>query len=289
MSVVNFLQALNEFDFLRQALGINLMTGIVTAPLGVLLVLRRMSLMGDALSHALLPGVAISYFFYGLSIPIMTLGGFITGALIIFLTTFAEKYSPIKEDSNFAAFYLLSLSLGVLIISLKGNSMDLLHLLFGSPLTASFESLITTLAVCMVVGILFFRYQKFFLLEIFDPTYMKSRGFNPIFYHTFFLLLVVACLVVSFQTNGTLLAIGQLILPAIISRLWGKSPNFIFLLAIIISCIGSTLGLFLSFEFNWPLGPTTLILWGLGYILSLIFNPRHGWLSHFFRRKHYEL
>lgn len=289
MSVVNFLQALQEFDFLHQALWINLMTGVATAPLGVLLVLRRMSLMGDALSHALLPGVAISYFFFGLSIPAMTIGGFITGALIIFFTTFAEKYSPIKEDSNFAAFYLLSLSLGVLIISLKGNSTDLLHLLFGSPLTASFESLITTMCVCVIVGVLFFRFQKFFLLEIFDPTYMKSRGFNPTWYQTLFLLLVVACLVVSFQTNGTLLAMGQLILPAIISRLWGKSPNQIFLLAILISCIGSTLGLYLAFEFNWPLGPTTLILWGIGYILSLIFHPYQGFISNIFRKKHYEL
>jgi len=289
LSLINFFNAIQEFDFLRQALCINLITGIVTAPLGVLLVLRRMSLMGDALSHALLPGVAISYFFYGLSIPAMTIGGFLTGAMIIFFTVFAEKYSPVKEDSNFAAFYLLSLSLGVLVISLKGSSNDLMHLLFGSPLTATLESLVTTLIVCLIVGVLFYRFKKFFLLEIFDSIFMKSKGYNPTIYQTFFLLLVVACLVVSFQTNGTLLAIGQLILPGIISRFWGKSINSIFFNAILISCIGSSLGLYLSFEFNWPLGPTTLLIWGLGYILSLLLHPYHGILHKVFRKKHYEL
>lgn len=289
MSFIYFIQTLQEFDFLRQALWINLITGIVTAPLGVLLVLRRMSLMGDALSHALLPGIAISYFFYGLSIPALTIGGFLTGALIIFFTAFAERHSPVKEDSNFAAFYLLSLSLGVLIISLKGNSTDLLHLLFGSPLLTSDESLKTALLVCVCVGLLFYRFQKFFLLEIFDPTYLKSRGLNSSFYQIFFLLLVVACLVVSFQTNGTLLAIGQLLLPGIISRFWAQRIPSIFIIAILISCLGSSLGLFLSFEFNWPLGPTTLLFWGLTYVISLLVHPTHGLLQQLFRKKHYDL
>lgn len=283
----DFFQALKEFDFLRHALEVNIITGLISAPLGVLLVLRRMSLMGDALSHALLPGVAISYYFFGLSIPAMTLGGFLTGSLIIILTVFAEKFSPVKEDSNFAAFYLLSLSLGVLIISLRGNSGDLMHLLFGSPLTTTKEGLFTTLIVCCFVMLLFLRFQKYFLLEIFDPIYLKSRGYSPTLYQTLFLLMVVACLVVSFQTNGTLLAMGQLILPGIISRIWGRSTFSIYVLAIIISWVGSCLGLIISYELDWPLGPTTLFLWGLSYLASLLIHPSHGLLQRWHRKKHY--
>lgn len=285
---MQFIEALKEFEFLRQALWINLITGLVTAPLGVLLVLRRMSLMGDALSHALLPGVAVSYFFFGLSVPAMTLGGFIAGSIVVFFTVWAQKHSPLKEDSNFAAFYLLSLSLGVLAISIRGNSVDLIHILFGSPLTASSESLMTTIVVCALVGVLFWIFQRFFLLEIFDPTYLQSRGYKPHVFQMLFLILVVACLVVSFQTNGTLLAMGQLILPAIIGRLWSQRVRPLIAIAMGASAVGSVLGLFLSFQFDWPLGPSTLLLWGITYVVSLIINPQQGLLRTFFHQKHYE-
>jgi zinc/manganese transport system permease protein len=283
-----FIQSLQEFEFLRQALWINLITGLVTAPLGVYLVLRRMSLMGDALSHALLPGVAVSYFFFGLSVPAMTIGGFLTGSLIVVLTVWAQQHSPLKEDSNFAAFYLLSLSIGVLAISLRGNSVDLMHILFGSPLTATTESLITTLVVCSLVAILFWLFRRFFLLEIFDPTYLASRGYHPVALQIFFLILVVACLVVSFQTNGTLLAMGQLILPGIIGRLWSQRIRTILWVAMVVSSLGSAAGLWLSFQMDWPLGPSTLLLWGSIYVVSLILNPQQGLLKTLFPRKHYE-
>jgi zinc/manganese transport system permease protein len=284
----DFIDALKEFDFLRQALLINLVTGVATAPLGVFLVLRRMSLMGDALSHALLPGVAFSYFFFGLSATAMTIGGFLAGSTIVLFTVWAQKHSPLKEESNFAAFYLLSLAIGVLAISMRGNSIDLMHILFGSPITATQEGLNLTIAVCSIVGILFWLWQKHFLLEIFDPTYLESRGFQPLTYQTLFLILVVACLVVSFQTNGTLLAMGQLVLPGIIGRLWSQNLRRIAGIAIIVSCIGSLLGLYVSFQFDWPLGPTTLVLWGLAYLTSLIFNPQQGLLRTFRHQKHYE-
>lgn len=287
-SLASFISALSEFDFLRHALLINIITGMITAPLGVFLVLRRMSLMGDALSHALLPGVAVSYFFFGLSVPAMTLGGFLAGSIVVVFTVWAQRHSPLKEDSNFAAFYLLSLSLGVLAISIKGNSLDLVHILFGSPLTASPENLLTTGVVCSLAGLIFIALRRFFLLEIFDPTYLQSRGYQPHWIQMLFLILIVASLVVSFQTNGTLLAMGQLILPAIIGRLWSDRISTVTYVAMTTSVIGSTLGLFLSYQFDWPLGPSTLVLWGLFYFTSLITNPHHGLLKTFFRQKHYE-
>lgn len=282
-----FFNAMNEFDFLRQALIVQVVTGFVTAPLGVLLVLRRMSLMGDAVSHGLLPGVALSYFFFGLSIPIMMVGGFFTGALIVYFTVWSQKHSPLKEDSSFAAFYLLSLALGVLLISQKGGSTVLLHLLFGSPLTVTKESLFIIAGVCALVTTLFWFSKRLFLIEIFDPTYLKSRGKNPFWLQTFFLLLVVGGLVVSFQSNGTLLAMGQLIFPAIIARMWTQRIHRLFAMAILVSCLGSSLGLFVSFHLDWPLGPSTLLLWGSFYLCSLILNPYQGLLKTLIHQKHY--
>ncbi|MEY4616925.1 MAG: hypothetical protein RJB66_1885 [Pseudomonadota bacterium] len=283
-----FSNALFEFDFLRQALFINLITGLVTAPLGVFLVLRRMSLMGDALSHALLPGVAIGYFFFGSSVIAMTAGGLIAGLVVVAFTVWAQKHSSLKEDSTFAAFYLISISIGVLAISSRGSSADLMHILFGSPLTASHESLTLTSIVCLITGFLFWFFRRFFLLEIFDPTYLQSRGYQPVLFQMLFLILVVAALVVSFQTNGTLLAMGQLLLPAIIAQLWSQRMNGIILIAMVLSIVGSVLGLFLSFTLDWPLGPSTLALWGAGYLLSLLLNPNQGLLKSFFPKKHYE-
>ena len=287
-AVQQFCESLSEFEFLRQALMINLITGLVTAPMGVLLILRRMTLMGDALSHALLPGVAFSYFFFGSSALAMTLGGFAAGLLIILLTVWAQKHSPLKEDSNFAAFYLLSLAIGVLTISQRGSSSDLMHILFGSPLTASKESLQITTVVCVLAAPVFWLLHRFFVLEIFDATYLLARGYRPLTFQMLFLLLVMASLVVSFQTNGTLLAMGQLVLPAIISQLWSQRILPITLLALILSTIGSVSGLFLSYQMDWPLGPSTLLIWGLLHILSLFLNPKSGLLRTVLPRKHYE-
>lgn len=284
----DFFTALSDFDFLKQSLFISLCTGVVTAPLGVLLVLRRMSLMGDAISHGLLPGVAVSYFFFGSSILAMTIGGLLTGSLIVFLTAWSQKHSPLKEDSSFAAFYLISLSFGVLLISQKNKtSMDLMHILFGSPLSITLESLIICLLICFSIGLLFWLFKNVFILEIFDPVFLKSRGKNPFFYQSFFLLLVVAGLVVSFQNNGTLLAIGQLILPGIIARMWTSRITLLITFSILISIIGSLFGLFLSFELNALQGPTTLMIWGIFYLLSLFFNPSQGIIKSFFHLKHY--
>lgn len=286
-SVFDFMSALKEFDFLQQALFVQIMTGLATAPLGVLLVLRRMSLMGDAVGHGLLPGVALSYFFFGLSVPMMIMGGFLTGTLIVLFTVWSQKHSPLKEDSSFAAFYLLSLSLGVLLISLKGGSTVLLHLLFGSPLTVTKDSLLSIFTVCTLVITLFWILKRILIIEIFDPVYLKTRNRNPFLIQTIFLLLVVGGLVISFQTNGTLLAMGQLIFPAIIARMWVQRIHSLFTLALIISCLGSTFGLFTSYHLDWPLGPSTLLLWGVIYFLSLIFNPYQGFVKNFIHPKHF--
>lgn len=123
-----------EFDFMRYALASIFCLALSAAPVGVFLVMRRMSLVGDALSHAVLPGAAIGYMFAGLSLPAMSVGGFAAGLLMALLAGLVSRFTSLKEDANFAAFYLSSLAIGVVLVSKNGSSVDLLHLLFGSVL-----------------------------------------------------------------------------------------------------------------------------------------------------------
>ncbi len=163
-----------------------------------------------------------------------------------------------------------------------------MHILFGSSLLATEQSLYLTMIIFLLVGITLLIFRREFIIEIFDPTYLQSIGKSPVLYQNLFLVLVVACLIVSFQTNGTLLSMGQFILPGIIARLWSQQIIRIYYIAILLSAVGAFAGLFISFHFDWPLGPSTLLFWGCIYLFSLILNPYQGFLRTFFPPKHYQ-
>jgi len=131
-----------EFAFMRRALVGCFALSLGAPPVGVFLVLRRLSLMGDAMSHAILPGAAIGFLVAGLSVPAMSLGGFIAGIAVVVLAGIVTRSTMLREDASLAAFYLVSLALGVLIVSVKGSSIDLLHVLFGTVLALDDAALI---------------------------------------------------------------------------------------------------------------------------------------------------
>ena len=130
-----------DFAFMRRALAGCLALALGSGPVGLMLVLRRMSLMGDAMSHAVLPGAALGFMWFGLSLPAMSVGGFFAGVVVAMLAGLATRFSNLKEDANFAAFYLMALALGVLMISKSGNQVDLIHILFGSVLAVDTAAL----------------------------------------------------------------------------------------------------------------------------------------------------
>ena len=142
-----FFQPFIEFGFMRRALVVCLALSLSTTILGVFLLLRRMGLMGDALSHAILPGVAVGYLVSGMSLLAMTIGGFVAGIIVALVAGWVSRRTPLKEDASFAGFYLGSLALGVTLVSLRGSNVDLLHLLFGSILAVDSD------AALFVVGV----------------------------------------------------------------------------------------------------------------------------------------
>ena len=176
-----------EFSFMRYALASVVFLAFSAAPVGVFLVMRRMSLIGDALSHAVLPGAAIGYMLAGLSLPAMSLGGFVAGMLMAFFAGLVSRFTELKEDANFAAFYLSSLAIGVILVSLGGNNVELLHLLFGSVLAVDLTSLrlmgcVATLTI-LALAIMF----RPLMMESIDPLFLRAvKGMGGLWHIAFF-------------------------------------------------------------------------------------------------------
>ncbi len=210
-----------EFSFMGRALLGCLALSLGAAPIGVFLLLRRMALTGDAMSHAILPGAAIGYLVSGLSVGAMTLGGLCAGILVAILAGLVTRHTRTTEDSNLAAFYLISLASGVMIVSLRGSSVDLLHVLFGSALgldDGALVLLITVLVLTLLTLVLLYRPL---VLECLDPAFLRTVGQRwSLVAHYGLLLLIVMNLVAGFHALGSLMAVGLMILPAASSRFW---------------------------------------------------------------------
>lgn len=200
----NFLIApFTEFEFMARALLGALSLALGATPFGVLLILRRLSLTGDAIAHAILPGAAIGYLIAGMSLAAMALGGFIAGVLVALLSGYVSRATPLREDASLAAFYLISLALGVIIVSLRGGNVDLLHVLFGSILALDNKALVLISGVAMASLISLSIFYRAWLLETFDPHYFQSKGISRGWVHSSFLIVCVLNLVSGFHALGT--------------------------------------------------------------------------------------
>ena len=203
-----------EFGFMRRALAGCLALSLGAAPVGVFLMLRRMSLTGDAMAHAILPGAAIAYLIAGLSLPAMTLGGIISGLLVAAASTLVARSGRQSEDSSLAAFYLMSLSLGVVIVSTYGNQVDLLHVLFGSVLALDDDTLLLIGVIASVSLLGLAVLYRPLVFECVDANLLPRKSPWGSIAHFGFMGLLVINLVAGFHALGTLMSIGLLVLPA---------------------------------------------------------------------------
>lgn len=277
-----------EFAFMRRALVGCLALSLGAPPIGVFLVLRRMSLMGDAMSHAILPGAAIGYLLAGLSLFAMSVGGFAAGLAVALAAGLVARATILREDASLAAFYLVSLALGVLIISIKGSNIDLLHVLFGTVLALDDAAIILLAAISTLsLAVLAVIYRPL-VLECFDPQFLRSASALSSPTHLIFLVLVVLNLVAGFQALGTLMAVGIMLLPAIAARFWANDVSGMIIVAVLIAFAASVSGLLLSYYANVPTGPTIILLCGIAYLLSMMLGVRGGLVWNLVPRKHLE-
>lgn len=267
-----FIAPFVDFAFMHRALIACISISLSCGPLGVLLVLRRMSLMGDALSHAILPGIAAGYLVTGLWLPGLSFGGILAGLIVAFASGKAARNTILAEDASFTGFYIISLALGVLILSVKGGNINLTHFLFGSVLAVDREILILiALITTMTLVILALIYRPL-IYECFDPHYVQLMGIKAGRYHVIFLGLVVVNLVGACQALGTLMALGIIMLPAIAARLLTRQIWTAVFGSVLIASVSSYLGLVTSYQFNWPSGPTIILFCGVAYLFALGFH-----------------
>ncbi|GAB4396442.1 MAG: metal ABC transporter permease [Rhodoferax sp.] len=279
-----------ELAFMRRALVATLALALSAAPLGVLLTLRRMSLLGDALSHAVLPGVAVAYLLAGLSLPAMAAGGMIAGLAVAGAAGYISRNTTLKEDASLAALYLVALALGVSLIGRSGSPLDLLRILFGSALGVDDAGLLLVAGVCTGTVLALAAFYRPLVLEIFDPGFLAATASGrwsrrPGVWQQVFLMLVVINLVAAFQTLGTLMAVGLMMLPAVSARLWHDSLPLQLVNASAQAALAAVAGLLLSYHLDSPSGPTIIGCAGVLYLVALVFAPA-GWLGRRRQRRH---
>jgi zinc/manganese transport system permease protein len=263
-----------EFGFMRQALLGCIALALSAAPVGVFLMLRRMSLTGDAMAHAILPGAAIGYLLFGLSLAAMTVGGIVAGLAVAIGSGLVARNTIIREDTSLAAFYLLSLSLGVLIVSVRGNNVDLLHVLFGTVLALDDAAMALLWGISAVTLMTLYLIRRPLILGCLDPGFLRQVSGLGAVAHYGFLVLLVINLVAGFHALGTLMAVGIMVLPAASARFWVRRLGPLVVVATGIALFASIAGLLVSYHADWPTSPVIVLGLGTVYLLSMVFAPR---------------
>ncbi|MGM4895569.1 metal ABC transporter permease [Tardiphaga sp. 839_C3_N1_4] len=277
-----------EFEFMRRALAGVIALALGGAPIGVFLMLRRMSLVGDAMAHAILPGAAIGFLFSGLNLFAMTFGGLIAGFSVALLAGLVSRVTVIKEDASLAAFYLVSLAVGVTIVSMRGTNIDLLHVLFGNILALDDQTLLVIAFNATITLLVMAVIYRPLVIECVDPVFLRtvSRAGAPA--HLAFLALVVVNLVNGFHALGTLLAVGLMILPAGIARFWSRDITGMMMISVASAMISGYFGLVLSFQTKVPSGPAIILVAAVLYVFSVLFGNVSGLVRQLFPGRHLE-
>ena len=277
-----------EFAFMRRALAGSIALAIAGPPLGVFLILRRLALTGDAVGHAILPGAALGYLASGLSLGPMTIGGLAAGLIVAIGSGVVARTTILREDASLAAFYLISLALGVTIVSLRGSNIDLLHVLFGSVLALDNATLILLAAIASITLAALAVLYRPLVVETVDSQFLASVSKIGGVVQIVFLALVVLNLVGGFQALGTLLAVGMMMLPAASARLITDDITVMIAIAVAQGMLAGYAGLVISFHAGLPSGPLIILVAGVLYLLALVIGPAGGLLRRLKPGRHLE-
>lgn len=266
--MLEFVEHLFTYQFLNRALITSIIVGIVCGTVGSLIVLRGLSLMGDAMSHAVLPGVALSFLF---GIP-MFVGALITGMIASIFIGYITSSSKTKPDAAIGISFTAFLASGIIIISLINTTTDLYHILFGNLLAITNSAFLTTIVIGSIVLILIIIFYRPLMISTFDPTFSRMSGLNTTLLHYFVMLLLSLVTVASIQTVGIILVVSLLITPASTAFLISKKLYSMMIIASLISVISSIVGLYYSYIYNIPSGATIVLCTFVIYIITLFFT-----------------
>lgn len=273
MSFINYFIDPFQYEFMLRALAASLLVGIISSVLSCYLVVKRWALLGDAISHAVLPGVAIAFL---LKISFF-IGALVTGVLTALGIGVITKYSKIKEDTAIGVMFTTAFAFGILLLSLiRAKSIDLYHILFGNVLGVSTTDLVLTAVTGFLVLAVIIALFKELLLHAFDPIMAASIGLPTTFYHYLLMFLLSMTIVASLQTVGIVLVIAMLVTPGATAYLLAKRMPTMMLVAALIGIISALAGLYFSFYFNVASGAMMVLVAGLLFLLAFLFSQKDG-------------
>jgi zinc/manganese transport system permease protein len=274
----------------RHSLVAILALALGAGPIGVFLMLRRMSLVGDAMAHAILPGVAIGFLAAGLNVFAMTLGGLTAGLLIALLAGAVSRITKLQEDASLAVFLLVSLAFGIVIVTVNGIDVDqLMTFLFGetaAKMTA--DKLLVIAGIATISLIALAAIYRPLVLGCADPGFLRSVSGSDGIAHSAFLALLVLNLISAFHALGTLLGVGIIIIPAATARFWTRDISMMIVLAIASGLFSGWVGLLFAFDLRIPSGPAVTLVAGLLYVGSVLFGRIGGVVWQAFPGRHLE-
>ncbi len=268
--------------FMRRALAGCIALSLAGPPLGVLLVLRRMSLTSEVLQHGVLPGVALGAVlgawlmggvaYDGAALWFMGAGGFLAGLAVVLLAGVLARATGGREDSQLAGLYLLALAAGVAIISAT-RGVDLMHLLFGSVLAVDRPGLLLMAGAASVAVLGLAVVWRPLVVESFDPDFLRAMGGRGGVWHLAFMALVVLCVVAGFTALGTLMSVGLMMVPAVAARHFSARLAGQVRAAVVVAVLASFAGLLLSFHTDLPAGPAIVLAAGVQWLAGLLLGP----------------
>lgn len=273
--IQNFINGLYEFHFLQNALVTAVVIGVVSGAVGCFIILRGMSLMGDAISHAVLPGVAISYIL-GINFFV---GAIIFGLLSSIIITFIKNNSIIKGDTAIGITFSSFLALGVILIGIANSSTDLFHILFGNILAVQDIDKWLTIGVSIAVLVVIVLFFKELLITSFDPLMAKATGMKVNFYHYLLMVLLTLVSVTVMQSVGTILIVAMLITPAATAYLYTNSLRKMIILSSSLGAVSSVLGLFIGYSFNIAVGSSIVITSAIIFAISFLVSPKQNFIK----------
>ncbi|EJL46472.1 metal ABC transporter permease [Brevibacillus agri] len=284
---MDFLQAIGQYEFLQKALFTSVVVGIICGVIGSFIILRGMSLMGDAISHAVLPGVALSYAF-GIN---FFLGAVATGVLTAVGIGYVSQNSRIKNDTAIGILFTSAFALGIIMITMLKSSTDLYHILFGNVLAVRPSDMWVTVGIGLIVIVTVYAFFKELLLTSFDPTIAAAYGLRNNLIHYLLMTLLTMVTVASLQTVGIVLVVAMLITPAATAYLLTDRLSVMIFLAAGFGVISAIVGLYFSFTYNLASGATIVMVATALFLLAFLFSRKHGvvWKSIRARQKRVEL
>ena len=267
------------YEFMQRGLAAAVLLGVSGDLIGVLLVLRRLALMGDAVAHSLLPGIGLAYLVLGSSPLALFAGALFAGLLASIGSWLVTWLTRVKEEAAFAALFIVFFGAGIALVSASGSRINLSHFLFGNVLGVTTDDLWLCAAASSLTVATFLLLYRSLVLESFDPVFYRATGGRGTLLHFGVLVLTVATLVAALQAMGVVLALGLFIVPAVSAYLWTDRLGVLLALSVGAALVGAVVGLLVSFHVGIASGAAIVLVLGAWFLVSAVASPRYGMVT----------